>query len=177
MKKARTKKAQPPAADQGRAKTISYYVSPSTESAIRSRMTGADASASGALERILDRYGEIMRREQPQLTEAEWNLMRDVLNGCWLSPARSCAWIDIEAEDGIRLNGLDAKWEVDGPALVAKLRALTFAQRVAIVDAVEIWWAQPSPYEVRGREEGGLRSGLVQAVRTTSGALTTRVTL
>lgn len=31
-------------------------------------------------------------------------------------------------------------WAASGRALVAKLRALTYAQEVALVDAVEQWW-------------------------------------
>lgn len=43
----------------------------------------------------------------------------------------------------IECDQLDAKWNVDGPSLVAKLRALTTAQCLALADAAARFWGQP----------------------------------
>ncbi|MFY9604024.1 MAG: hypothetical protein WAR00_05190, partial [bacterium] len=36
--------------------------------------------------------------------------------------------------------GLDKKWQVDGKALVKKLKALSHVQALALVDAAERFW-------------------------------------
>jgi hypothetical protein len=41
-------------------------------------------------------------------------------------------------------DGLAEKWQIDGAALVEKLRALTFAQEVKLVEQIEAWWAAQS---------------------------------
>ncbi|MCI0665672.1 MAG: hypothetical protein L0220_31840 [Acidobacteria bacterium] len=43
-------------------------------------------------------------------------------------------------EHGINRDGLDKKWKVDGMALVAKLRSLSFIENCALADAAERWW-------------------------------------
>ena len=40
----------------------------------------------------------------------------------------------------IQLDGLAKQWEVDGDGLLAKLRALTPTQALAVIDAAERWW-------------------------------------
>jgi hypothetical protein len=43
----------------------------------------------------------------------------------------------------IECDQLDAKWNVDGPSLLAKLRELTTAQCLALADAAARFWGQP----------------------------------
>ena len=104
---------------------------------------GGGRSYSGRLAEIGDRYVEILRRNPPPaLTEAEVNAIRDVLNGALLQPAAVIAGaIVIEVEDALP-DGLADKWGIDGPALVARLGALTYVQEVALLEQVEKYWSR-----------------------------------
>ena len=105
-------------------------------------------SRSGRLNNIIIRYGAIIAAECPALTEAEWLLICDMLNATVLDtdhrdtdPARFL-WADI-AESG-KLDGLAEKWEVDTEALSQRVRAMSYAQQVAIVEAVAKFWRSPN---------------------------------
>lgn len=96
--------------------------------------------------RDLERYYTVLAHEllRVNLTAEEAALICDALNGYWMhdSTVTIRAWW-IEIEDAISLNGADAKWGISQPAvLVAKLRALSPGASVAILDAVQRWWAR-----------------------------------
>lgn len=96
---------------------------------------------SAAAKTALERYIAIMEDERRRLdlSEAEWHLIADATNGTiWEPYSIPLLWAEID--DAIKLDGLDKKWAVDGPALVAKLRGLDLAGKVAIIDAVERFW-------------------------------------
>lgn len=91
--------------------------------------------------RDLDRYYALLAREYQtlRLTEAEENLVRDACNGTqWDVFATALVWAAVD--DGIRVDHLDQKWGVNGPALVQRLRMMTVGQSIAVVDAVERFW-------------------------------------
>jgi hypothetical protein len=91
---------------------------------------------------VADRYREIIRRNLPDLTLEEWSLVIDAMNGVitWDSAAMlGYAWAGIE--DAIALDGLAAKWDVDGPVLIQKLHDLLYVESVALVDVVERFWS------------------------------------
>jgi hypothetical protein len=94
--------------------------------------------------RDLARYYRTLADElrRVSLEEPEWNLLRDSLNGYLHTPGIP-AHIALLAnvEDSIKLDGAAKKWQTDGDALLAKLRALTPTQALAVLDAVEQWWA------------------------------------
>lgn len=91
--------------------------------------------------RDLGRYYDLLRRERATLTlsAAEAMLICDVCNGTIFNE-HSVAFLWAEVADGIRLNGADEKWQVDGAPLVAKLRVLTPGQAYALADGVEQFW-------------------------------------
>ena len=93
--------------------------------------------------RDLERYYALLAVSLPALSELETMALRDALNGTVLdvSTAR-LLWAGVD--DAIRLDGLAEKWGIDGVALVARLRGLTLAQSLALVDAVERYWAEVS---------------------------------
>ncbi len=100
--------------------------------------------------RDLERYYALLKAELAtvDLTEAEASLIVDARNGILHEPwSMQLFWAGIS--DAIELEGLDRKWHVDGPALIAKLRGLSYAQTVAIVDAAEQVWNQISKNEKR----------------------------
>ncbi|NPV72156.1 MAG: hypothetical protein HPY55_16240 [Firmicutes bacterium] len=89
------------------------------------------------LERLYRLYRYAIR--QVSLSPEEACLIVDALNGA-LMDADSAPMLWAEVEDGIRLEGLDAKWGVDGQALIEKLRALDRLTCLALVDAAERFW-------------------------------------
>ena len=101
--------------------------------------TGANATA----RRDLERYYAILALDlrAVALTEGEAMLLADATNGTLFdAPSARLLWAEIA--DALP-DGLAAKWQVDGPALVAKLRALSARQSLAVVDALERAWRHP----------------------------------
>lgn len=101
-------------------------------------------SLSQRLSAVADRYRYICDEMKPELSEAEWNALRDVLNGYWLlSDARlGLSGIAINIIDGDLYDNLGAKWGIDAKALAAKVDAMDAGTTVALVEAVEKWWAE-----------------------------------
>ena len=92
--------------------------------------------------RDLERYYHALQEalKTVELTEQECLLLCDALNGTIMEPHTiRLLWATVA--DAVQLDGLDRKWGVDGEALVAKLRGYSYPQQLAIVDAVERWWA------------------------------------
>jgi hypothetical protein len=90
------------------------------------------------------RYLEVVRREVPLLSEQQWHVIRDALNGVWLEEElggpSSVAFVNSQIEDAIRLSRLDRKHDCDGAVLIAAMTSWTYANKLAVVDAVERWW-------------------------------------
>lgn len=97
---------------------------------------------SGRVNQALDRYAELLRRERIEklFTEAEWSALRDMLNGTISEPASlirgslAQGWADAQAD------GIAQKWGVATSDMQVRLRELSFAQELAVVEAVESWW-------------------------------------
>ena len=121
------------------------YLTPGAEDALGARSHGgerAQCDRSAVASRMMERYAEVCRRSLPELTEPEWSLLRDSLNGWAAEPVASVGWLAMGVRDSIQLDGLDAKWGVDGDALLARLEALDYAGCCAVLDAVERWWVE-----------------------------------
>ncbi len=118
----------------------------------RTENIGIDGGRSATISRHLERYFSMLdraRRELRQIfSDNEAVLIVDVLNGVAFWDTFGIYMVAHEVADGISLDGLDRKWEVDGKALTDKLAALNDAQQLAIVDSVTMWWNRPDP---RGR--------------------------
>ena len=91
------------------------YLTPGAEDALGARATG-ERDRSAVASRMMERYAEVCRRALPELSDAEWDLLRDSLNGgC---PSRS--------RPGLvgRGSGTASRWTgsrmrgKDGPALL-----------------------------------------------------------
>jgi hypothetical protein len=99
--------------------------------------------------RDLERYFALLRDTLPTvpLAENEAMLVCDALNGIIIDPhtyklTYKLIWAQVD--DAIHIDRLDRKWDVDGQALVSKLRGLTAAQCLALADAVERFWLDPN---------------------------------
>lgn len=104
-----------------------------------------NASRAEAIRVMIARYEAIVARDLPVLSAGEWKLVADTLNGTVMrdypdpdGDRLRMIWAGIS--DGIRLDGLDKKWDVNGVALIEKIRSLTHGQLVALVDTVERFW-------------------------------------
>lgn len=101
---------------------------------------------SGRISRDLARYYEALREARARLrellSEQEVGAILDNLNGVALLDEFSVRLIWANVDDGIRLAGLAKKWTVDGPALVAMLRGLSYLESCALADAADRWWTR-----------------------------------
>jgi hypothetical protein len=80
----------------------------------------------------------------PQLSEGEWNLLRDILNSTHMDPGQVRRWPWLLAADvrDSAPDGLAEKWAVDLEALARRLESLHPADAWAVVDSVRRWWAE-----------------------------------
>ena len=103
-----------------------------------------EGERSMAINRSLDRYFDLLtrtRRELRQLlNDKEMGLILDALNGTAFFDTFGIYLVHHEIADAISMDRLDEKWEIDGKALVDKMTAMNDAQRLALVDAVQVWW-------------------------------------
>lgn len=103
-----------------------------------------DGERSMVINRSLERYFDLLartRRELRQLfSDKEMDLILDALNGTAFFDTFGIYLVQHEIADAISMDGLDRKWEVDGKAMLDKMNALTDAQKLALVDAVQCWW-------------------------------------
>ena len=123
-------------------KKTGLYIGPELHDLLAAH-TEAGRSISSTINSIADRYQETIRRSMPKLTLGEWCLIFDSLNGYQSRPAvNAVGGITLNVLDSVELDHLDEKWDVDGHALVKKLRAMSWPQLLSILDASERWWAE-----------------------------------
>jgi hypothetical protein len=77
----------------------------------------------------------LLRELRGKFERQELLLMLDVCNGLVLTPGMAGQHLLADVSDGIALDGLAEKWEIDGPALLAKLQALSIFQ----AHCLEVW--------------------------------------
>lgn len=123
-----------------------------------------DESVSLVARRQLERFHALLddsladAREALALTPSEAGFLAAIANGVFweLSSAR-LVWAEVlDADDA-----LAAEWGVDKAALAERLRALSVAQRLAVIDALERWWARGGDGDHDGLVEGLSAVGLL----------------
>ena len=79
-----------------------------------------------------------------KLTRPEAKLLLDVQNGTFWDGTQVSIWLHgglhHQVSDGIDLDGLDKKWELDGPAMLAKLAVLSDMETIALLDWCRWMW-------------------------------------
>lgn len=123
-------------------KRFSVYAGPPIQAALRATKDDEeDGNRSGRLNAVCQRYLMIVDYNLQRLafSRAEWCAIMDANNGTW--------FLDDFAAEGIAANiadtpELSAKWEIDGPALARRVQALDLPAKVAIVEAIERFWAR-----------------------------------
>lgn len=102
--------------------------------------THATGSAGSTARTMAERYAEVCRRSLPHFEPAEWLTITDALNGHLPAPHLD-DW-RLSVEDLILYEGGAKRHSVtDADGLLAKIRALSFAECVACLDLAERYWA------------------------------------
>ena len=119
-----------------------------------------EALMSETARRDLERYYDMLPRSLPKFSMGEAMLLADVLNGTIHMPySASLLWAEVS--DALQ-DGYDAKWGVDGSALVERLRKLTPFECMAIADAIERAWNDSQGNRIDNMEERIKAVGLVK---------------
>ncbi|UTH73615.1 hypothetical protein [Chromobacterium sp. IIBBL 290-4] len=92
------------------------------------------------VQQICDRYAEIVRREQAALSrlfsDDELRLIAHVIAGIHFDSAASCRGVWLAVEARIIEDELDQQFQIDGEAMLGKLKGLSYAQEVALIEAL-----------------------------------------
>jgi len=119
-----------------------------------------DVFLAEAVRQTLEDYYNLLERSVPTFEMKEAMLIMDALNGIILmSQVPHLLWAEVS--DAIQMDGLDKKWDVDGEALVKRLRGMTAFEQWAIADAVSRAWNAPT-YRIDNMEERIRKVGLVK---------------
>jgi hypothetical protein len=123
----------------------------SLEPQISARLERREGARSTVINTTLERYFWLVDMERRQLRQllnnGEIALICDVLNGTMFADPYSVNFVSMEVQDSISMDRLDEKWQIDGPALVQKLKGLSYGTMLALVDAVQMWWHRISQGE------------------------------
>lgn len=107
---------------------------------------GVRGRRSEIISRDLERHYLLLARalRTVELTQVEALLVAEACKD-WALPAQSTLWLLWnQVDDAIRLKGLDRKHGVDGQTLVNKIQDWSDLQVMAVVDAAERFWVNPS---------------------------------
>ncbi|MBX9267158.1 hypothetical protein [Chromobacterium violaceum] len=92
------------------------------------------------VQQMCDRYAEIVRREQSVLSrmfsDDELRLIAGVIAGIHFDSAASCRGVWLAVEARIIEDELDQQHQIDAEALLAKMKGLSYAQEVALIEAL-----------------------------------------
>lgn len=83
-------------------------------------------------------------------TPNEWKYMADSLNGTMITVEFRCnpSALNASIEDSDRCDGMGAKWEVNVPELISKVKKLTGAQTDAVFTRIsEFWYGEDKDME------------------------------
>lgn len=141
------------------AERIQFRVGPLAD-ALAERGGSENATASQIVARDVQRYYDLLALALAQVTLAAGaaSLIVDALNGS-VRDEHLAQMLDYAIADSLE-DGLAEKWQIDGPALVATIRAWSLLQRMAVVDAVERFWS--NDYHVDEIGARLVRVGLVR---------------
>jgi hypothetical protein len=118
------------------------------ENFVKQLDTRSDPGKGGMSEAVrssLERYFFLIESARQEIagefTSGEVSLLVDICNGTWFEPPVSGAVL-ANAEDAESI--YYKRWEVDRGKLLAKLKAITICQEMALIDAIERFWVSVS---------------------------------
>jgi hypothetical protein len=109
-------------------------------------------SVNAGLEYILDAfpalYQHTIHNLKDRFSRGELMLMIDVNNGLILTPRIAGQHLDAQVSDGIALDKLDEKWEIDGDVLNGKIAALTIFEAACLELWVQAFWERHEDLDI-----------------------------
>jgi hypothetical protein len=97
---------------------------------------------SSVIAKSLDRYfyalNSARRDLRSRFNSAEQGLLLDVANGALFASPCAIGFLEHEVAAAL-IDGAAERWHVDGPALMKKLKALSYVEKLALIDAAERW--------------------------------------
>ena len=125
---------------------ISTRVTPPTLEFLETHGRNRTCAAEYILESFPSLFAKEMAGIKEKFNQDELKLIIDVFNGLLPTAMMAGHHLLASVEDGIRLDNLDAKWQVDGQELVDKIKALSPAQRAILeIWGIGYWQHQPLP--------------------------------
>ena len=115
---------------------------PAMGEAIQARQQSMDTSTNTVARRDLSRYYMVLEEARPVFTKAEAQLLVDVFNGIIFQPIDMGArllWAALEDAEEAYFE----KHGVKKGAIVKRLHGLSFAEALAVIDAIERSWNDP----------------------------------
>jgi hypothetical protein len=102
------------------------------------RSTDRSAVIAKSLDRYFYALSAARRGLRERFSAGEQGLLIDVLNGTLFASPCAIGFLEHEVAAGI-VDGLAERWHVDGAALMKKLKALSYVEKLALIDAAERW--------------------------------------
>lgn len=114
---------------------VQFLLSDSLRANVAQRSTG---SVHLTAKRDLERYYWLISRSMPRLSDQEWSLMQDMLSSVLLDVPDMARLLDADLEEMLDTYPEQfEKWGVDAADIVAKVRAMSPAEKMAIYDRCE----------------------------------------
>lgn len=139
---------------------IGPAISEATEKFLKENFGNLNSGAVYTLDSWPGLYARTLHDLKGKFSRGELILILDVFNGLWLNPELAGQHIQPQVEDGIDLNGLDAKWQVDKETILNKLRDL----RIFSLACLEIW-ARAAWKNGEAEKEGGFERWVKRLLR------------
>jgi hypothetical protein len=135
-----------------KAKRTSIHASPVMQQLVADLRESHFNQASTVINAVIDRYMYTVEQSMPELTVGEWCALMDTLNGYVTTPiSHACQGIHWSVADAFEHEKLGEKWKVDD-GFPARVKALNTAQRIAILDARDRFWAAGFEHVANWRE-------------------------
>ena len=118
----------------------SFYVPTDSESALhRLLLIHGDDQVSAVLEDAAQRYLTVIEHSLPDFSVAEWCMVVDSLLGIWVSDEFQVTLLGETILEGMGMDELDQKWDVDGGRMREILTELSYAGQQAVAEMVELF--------------------------------------
>ena len=132
-------------------KMVAPRLSPGLQKWILEHFDNLHAGASYILEAWPIAYRRTLLDIKGRFSEGELSLLIDVFNGTLLTPGMAGQHLLVSASDGIALDSLHEKWNVEADGFLGRLHELTTFQATSL----EIW-ARGFWISGQHRKKGGL---------------------
>lgn len=102
-----------------------------------SALAGYEKERSARINQVCADWRDLIAASVPVLTEAQWCAVIDAINGTMIDDDTTMRHLWAEVADA---REICEKWSIDQASIVAALRALTWAELVALRETVRRYW-------------------------------------